>query len=195
MAKKRGPDLVDPRLIKAFEHPLRLEILSILMIEPSSPARIERRLEHTSLNLVSHHMKVLKETGCIELLETVNKSGAKESIYQAARSFVVSDEAWEEVAPKARNPFTAAILRLISDDLADSLASGKLEERPDRHLSRVPLKLDEEGWEEVRNVLARALEEVMAVGTRSAERIEKTGGPSFPASVAIMLFPQSESDA
>ena len=192
---ERGPDLVDPRLIKAVEHPLRMEILAILMNEASSPARIERRLENVSLNLIAHHMKVLKETGCIELVETVTRRGAKERIYRASRSFVFSDDAWERMPAEARWANTAAILRVLSADLANSLATGKFEERPDRHLSRTPMKLDEQGWAEVRDALERTFDEVTEIREKAAQRLEQNGEPGFPASVAIISFPRSEPES
>lgn len=186
---KRGPELIDPRLAKALEHPIRIKMLGILWEGPSSPARIKRRLGDVSLNLVSHHIKVLKELGCIELVETVKKRGAREHIYRAVELPVVSDEEWARMEPAARHASTIAILRLISDDLARALGSGRFEDRLDRHLSRSPLKLDEEGWTEVMGILERTLGEVLEAGTRSLKRIEKSGEPSTPMTVAIMGFP------
>lgn len=188
MAKRR-PQLIDPRLAKALEHPIRIKILGILWEGPSSPARIERQLGDVSLNLISHHIKVLKELGCIELVETVKKRGAREHIYRAVELPVVSDEEWARMEPEARHSSTIAILRLISEDLALALGSGKFEDRLDRHLTRSPLKLDEEGWSEVMGILERTLEEVLAAGTRSLERIEQGGEPATPMTVAIMGFP------
>jgi DNA-binding transcriptional ArsR family regulator len=191
---KRGPDFIDPRLLKATEHPLRIEILSVLREGPSSPARIQRRLETASLNLVSHHVKVLKELGCIELVETVSKRGAKESIYRAVGPFVVSDEGWAKLAPELRLPINATVLRLVSNDLAGSLGAGKFEEITDKHLSRTPLKLDRKGWSEVVDLLNRTLTEVMEIGDRSLKRVETSDEAPLPVTVVIMQFPTVESE-
>lgn len=185
---KRGPELVDPRLAKALEHPIRTEILVILRHGPSSPARIQRQLENVSLNLVSHHMKVLKKLGCIELAETVNKRGATEHVYRAVRSFIVSDEEWRKLTPKMRLPLTATVLRLLSNDLAQAIGAGRLDEIPDTHLSRTPLKLDREGWSEAVDILARTLDEILEVGGRSVKRMEAGGEPPLRVTVAIMQF-------
>ncbi len=190
---KRGPDLVDPRLAKALEHPIRAEILNVLRDGPSGPARIQRQLQNVSLNLVSHHIKVLAELGCVELVETVNKRGAKEHIYEAVGPFVLSDEAWAQATPKLRQPITSTILRLISDDLAKSLGAGKFDELLDNHLSRTPLELDEQGWSEITDVLARTLDEVMEIGSGSRKRIKAGEGPGLPATVAILQFPNAGS--
>lgn len=187
---KRGPDLVDPRLAKALEHPLRIEILSILRHGPSSPARIERQLEHVSLNLVSHHIKVLKELGCVELAETVDKGGSREHVYRAVGPSFVNDEEWEELTPKVRHRVTVSILRAIANDLAESLGTGRFDEIPGHHhLTRTPLNLDYEGWSETQDILTRALEEVIEVGHRSSKRLRESEEPGTPATIAIMQFP------
>lgn len=177
-----------------MEHPLRIEILSFLREGPSSPARIQRRLENVSLNLVSHHMKVLKELGCIELVETVSKRGAKESIYRAVGPFFISDEVWEKVGPKLRLPITAAVLRLVSNDLAGSLGAGKFDEITDSHFSRTPLKLDREGWSEVVDLLAGTLAGILEIGNKSVERVEASDEVPVPVTVVIMQFPTVESE-
>jgi DNA-binding transcriptional ArsR family regulator len=188
---ERGPDLVDPRLLKALAHPIRTDILSVLQEGPSSPSRIERRLESVSINLISHHMKVLKDLGCIELAETVTRRGATEHVYRVVGPFVLGDEEWAKLTRKARQPLTAAILRSISGDLAASIGAGRFDELPDSHLSRTPMNLDREGWAEVRDILARALEEVIEAGERSEGRDE----PVMPVTVAIMQFPKAEAKA
>jgi DNA-binding transcriptional ArsR family regulator len=186
--------LVDPRLAKALEHPTRIQILGALRFAPSSPTQIQRELEHVSLNLVAHHMKVLKELGFVELVETVNKRGAREHIYRLARSPVVSDEAWEQLTPKMRQPLTATILRLISDDLARSLGTGLFDKLPDVHLSRSPLKLDREGWAEAVALLTQTLEEVSEIGSRSLERLKASGETPTAATIAILQFPTDKGE-
>jgi DNA-binding transcriptional ArsR family regulator len=176
-------------LAKALEHPIRIEILTVLRQGPSSPTRIQRELETVSLNLVAHHMKVLKELGFVELVETVSRRGAKEHIYRLARSPVISDEAWDELTPKMRLPITATVLRLISSDLAGSIGTGLFDEMPDVHLSRSPLKLDRKGWSEVVALLTQTLGEVTEIGSRSTQRLETSDEVPMAATVAIMQFP------
>jgi len=188
MAKQR-PQLIDPRLATAIEHPVRIEILSILRKEPSSAARIQRQLDNVSLNLVSHHMKVLKDLGCIELVETINRRGAREHIFRIARSMIVSDEEFAGATPRTRNKMTVSVIRTISQDLSTSLATGRFYTRTDSHMSRSPLTLDRQGSEELTDLLRRTLNEVLAIGDRSLERLETSNEESEPTTVAIMKFP------
>lgn len=182
------PRLIDPRLLKALAHPIRVHILDILSEGPSSPTRISRRMDHVSLRLVAHHIKVLKELGCVELIEEVPRGPTVEHIYRAAERQFFRAEEWEAMEPASRQPVTATILRLISEDTGKALATGKFDELPDNHLSRSPVEVDEEGWRELVAILARTLDEVLAVHDRSAERAALSGAALWTARVVIMQF-------
>jgi DNA-binding transcriptional ArsR family regulator len=183
------PALIDPRLLKALSHPTRQLILEILGRGPSSPVRISRQIEGVSLNLVSHHIKVLKELGCIELVDTKKKRGATEHVYRATQVHMFSAEEWEAVDPSQRPPITTNILRLISEDTNRAFAEGRMDEIPDNHLSHTNLRLDQEGWSEVVGTLKRALDEILEANAKSAERAQQSGEDLNPSRVMIMQFP------
>jgi DNA-binding transcriptional ArsR family regulator len=185
---KPGPSLLDRRLAKALAHPIRVHILSILNEGPSSPSKIAKRLNGVSLNLTSHHIKVLRELGCVELVKEVTHGGRTEHIYRATKRQHFTPEEWERVEPQARPPITVSILRLISEDVGRSLATGKFDELPDNHLSRSPLDVDEEGWQEIVSILNRALDEVLEVNVRSAERSRLSGEELAKVRVVMMQF-------
>lgn len=185
---KTEPALVDRRLTKALAHPTRVHILSILNEGPSSPSKIAKRLDNVSLNLTSHHIKVLRDLGCIELVREVTHGGRTEHIYRATKRQFFTAEEWEGVEPHARQPITVSILRLISEDVGRSLLSGKFDEPPDNHLSRSPLDVDREGWREIVSILERTLEEVLEVNVRSAERARLSGEDLMKVRVVMMQF-------
>jgi DNA-binding transcriptional ArsR family regulator len=186
--RKPGPALLDRRLTKALAHPTRVHILGILNEGPNSPSKIAKRLDNVSLNLTSHHIKVLRELGCVELVREVTHGGRTEHIYRATKRQYFTTEEWEEVEPNARQPITVSILRLISEDVGKSLASGKFDEPPDNHLSRSPIDVDQEGWREIVSILGRALEEVLEVNARSAERARLSGEDLMKIRVVMMQF-------
>jgi DNA-binding transcriptional ArsR family regulator len=186
--KPQTPPLVDPRLLKALAHPTRVHILDILSEGPSSPVRMMRRMENISLNLVCHHVKVLRELGCIELIDTVHKRGAREHLYRTKERQFFTAEEWEAIEPKSRQPITSILLRMISEDTGRSLAEGKFDELPDNHLSRAPIELDREGWSEVVASLARTLDEVLEAHAKSAERAYESGEELMVARVVMMQF-------
>jgi DNA-binding transcriptional ArsR family regulator len=185
---RQGPAVLDQRLAKALAHPTRVHILSILNEGPSSPSKIAKRLNGVSLNLTSHHIKVLRELGCVELVKEVTHGGRTEHIYRATKRQHFTPDEWEEVEPHARPPITVSILRLVSEDVGKSLASGKFDELPDNHLSRSPLDVDQEGWREIVSILNRALDEVLEVNVRSAERVRLSGEELTKIRVVMMQF-------
>lgn len=185
-----GPEsvLLDQRLTKALMHPTRVDILGILSEGPSSPSKIAKRLNGVSLNLTSHHIKVLRELGCVELVKEVTHGGRTEHIYRATKRYHLNVEEWEEVEPRARQPITVGILRMVSEDVGKALASGKFDELPDNHLSRSVLDVDQEGWREIVSILGRALDEVLEVNVRSAERARLSGEELAKMRVVMMQF-------
>ena len=188
--------LVDRRLIKAVSNPTRVDIF-IHLVErgPSSPSKIARQLDCVSVNLVAHHIKVLRDLGCVELVDEIKHGGRTERIYRATKRhyFSAAESAFMDV--EEVRSITLDILRLISNDVETSLLANSFDRITDNHLSRVPLRLDREGWGEVVRILARTLEEVEEAGERSAERVRASGEEPVDARVAIMQFPMPERKA
>lgn len=174
-------------MIKALAHPTRVDILNVLVEGPSSPSRISRQLDNVSLNLTSHHIKVLRELDCVELQEEVRHGGRTEHIYRLTKRPMFTAEEWKEVDPEDGQFLTLDLLRVVSEEVQQALLNGGFDGH-DRHLSRTPLAVDREGWQEVAKILERALYELFEVGERSAERAERSGEELTKARVVIMQF-------
>ena len=188
------PTLIDPRILKAQSHPIRAHILNILSEGPNSPSRMQRRMDNVSLELVCHHIKVLRDIGLIELVRIKEHGGRKEHIYRASRRQYFSLEEWLAVDPKFRDPLIGTILRQISDDTGRAAAEGRFGELPDSHLSRSPLELDAEGWAEVVAALETALENILEAHARSKERAQVSGEALMLARVMMLQFPIGRED-
>ena len=190
MVLPANPKLIDSRILKAQSHPIRAHILNMLCDGPTSPGRMQRRMENVSLSLVCHHVKVLRDVGLIELVEVKKRGGRKEHIYRATKDRQRFElEEWEAIDPKFRDPIVATILQQISEDTGRAAAEGKFNSLPDRHLSRTPLELDREGWTEVVDGLEEALDRVLEAHARSKERAYASGEELMPTRVVIMQFP------
>jgi DNA-binding transcriptional ArsR family regulator len=186
---EQRPQMIDPRLLKALSHPTRILILDILSEGPNSPSGMQERIGGVSLNLLGHHIKVLRDLGFVELVDEVQRRGAKEHIYRATeRQYLTIDE-WKAVEKKKRPAITATILRMVSEDVGEAFADGEFDTLPDNHLSRVPLEVDQKGWEEVVAVLEEALEKVLAAEKKSRARAKKRRNLLFPIRVVILQFP------
>ncbi|HVO54425.1 MAG TPA: helix-turn-helix domain-containing protein [Solirubrobacterales bacterium] len=194
MATKTSPKLIDPKVLKAQSHPIRAHILNILSEGPNSPARMQRRMDGVHLNLVCHHIKVLREAGLIELTDVKMHGGRKEHIYRATQRQFFDLEEWLAIDEKYRQPLVTTILEQISEDTGRSMAEGKFNLRADAHVSRAPVELDEEGWQEVIDALDGALEAVLEAHARSAERTQASGEQKMVARVAILQYPIGRED-
>src|SRR5918998_1182329 len=148
MAKKHA-GLVDPRLAKALSHPMRTRILSILNEQVASPNEIAAMIDERLPN-VSYHVRALQELGCIELVRTAQRRGAIEHYYRALTRPFFTDRDWKRLPRSGRQAIADVGLQLIWDDVSAAIEAGTFEARPDRHLSRSPLVLDEQGWGELR---------------------------------------------
>ena len=182
--------LVDSRLAKALSHPLRAHILTLLNERVASPNVIATQLE-VPLGNVSYHVKTLVELGCIELVATEPRRGAIEHFYRAMVRPFFSNTDWERLPPSARHAISDATLQLIWEDTSNALTAGTFDRRADRLVARSPLVLDEQGWNEVNEVLLEVLERVPEIEIESAERIAEGGAPGFNTKMVLMHFESS----
>jgi DNA-binding transcriptional ArsR family regulator len=182
--KKAG---IDERLVKSLTHGLRVEILTILNERIASPNELSKELGE-GLSQVSYHVKVLKDYGCIELVRTEPRRGAVEHYYRATARAWLSDRDWDRIPASVRPGMSADLLELILGDAVAALQEGTLDSRVDRHMSRTPLILDEEGWKEVTETLSEALGEIAEIQSRSSRRLAKSAEEGFPASVSLLGF-------
>jgi hypothetical protein len=84
---------------------------------------------------------------------------------------------------------------MVSTDLAPSLGAGRFDEIPNSHLSRSAMKLDQDGWSEVVDLLNGTLDDLFEIEERTLERLEASGETPLSAIVAIMQFPTADSEA
>jgi DNA-binding transcriptional ArsR family regulator len=180
-------DLVDPRLAKALSHPMRTRILAILNERVASPNEISEMIDERLPN-VSYHVRALQDLGCIELVSTAQRRGAIEHYYRAVVRPFFTDRDWKKLPQSGRQAVSDVALQMIWEDVSDAIKSGTFEGRPDRHLSRSPLQLDETGWKELAEVFGRVLEDSEKIEARSRERIKKSGADAVPARAVMMLF-------
>lgn len=171
---KQGED-AQLELHKALSHELRVEILTFLIEHPkASPVEMSRTLG-ASVGDVSHHVKQLVKYGCAEQVETRPRRGAVEHFYTATSRPIISSDDLTKMGLPARRAFSGQIVRKLVGDLEQAFEGGTIEGRTDWHLTRVPMSLDAEGWQELLEIHQRTFEETYEVQARSDERRSKSG--------------------
>jgi DNA-binding transcriptional ArsR family regulator len=180
-------DLVDPRIAKALSHPMRARILLILNERVASPNEIAEMIEERLPN-VSYHVRALLDLGCIELVDTAQRRGAIEHYYRAIVRPFFSDSDWKRIPRSGRQTISDTLLRVVWEDVSEAIEAGTFDSRPDRYLTHSPMVVDEQGWSELADVMARALREVQKVESQSARRLKKSEGAGVPTKVVLMQF-------
>jgi DNA-binding transcriptional ArsR family regulator len=179
-------------MAKALAHPLRVQLLTALNEGVASPNELAKRLNEPLTN-VSYHVRMLHDLGCIELVETEPRRGALEHYYRAIMRPFFADRDWKKLPKNTRGSISDTVLQLVWDDTADAIKSGLFDEREDRHLSRTVLCVDEQGWEEMNDVLSETLDRAMQIQADSAGRVAKGEGDTSPATVVMMSYPTPKS--
>jgi DNA-binding transcriptional ArsR family regulator len=173
----------DAAYLRALAHPLRLRIMAMLGERASSPARLAARLG-VRVNVVAYHVKRLRELGLAELVEVRRGRGGLEHFYAVRSRPAFTDEAWAELDHDARRRILGAVLRQVSDYVNGAALAGGFD-RPDAHLSRTPIRVDEAGW---RALAAAAMDWLRAVDAIESEVAERGSHELFDAGLVLMLF-------
>jgi DNA-binding transcriptional ArsR family regulator len=185
--KKKSKSGVDQRLVKALAHPLRVEILTILNERMASPNELSKELDE-GLSQVSYHVKVLKDFECIEMVKTEPRRGAVEHYYRATARAFFTDREYKHLPESIKPGATAAVMRMLMEDVSGALNAGTFTARDDMHLSWTPGVVDEQGWEESVDVVNEALERVIAIHAASAKRLAKSGEDGIHVTAALMNY-------
>ena len=178
---------VDQRLVRAIGHPLRLRLLTIFNERVASPSDLATELGEPIGN-VSYHTRILARLGCVELVKTKQVRGAVEHYYRAVVRPVFTDEDWAELPLSIRKSLAGAVLTEIADDMGASGNEGGFD-RDDVHLSRTPLTLDQQGWQELNELLQELADQALEIQAQSAARLQADGArDSEAAALVLMLF-------
>ena len=182
--------VIDPRLIRALAHPLRADVLTTLSERVASPSELAEEVG-VGVSDVSYHVRELRKSQCIELVKTRRRRGAIEHFYRATARFMFDDREWERLPESVRPAISANIIQLIFDDLVGALEGNTFEAR-NRHLSRTPMFVDEQGWADLQALMERTLHQVLEIQAESGERLqEDVAAERFAATVAMMGFETS----
>jgi hypothetical protein len=187
LPKTKKKDGVEQIVAKAFAHPLRVQILIILNERVASPNLLAQELNQ-SLNLVAYHVRVLEKYDCIELVDTKQRRGATEHFYRATRRQFLSDSEWARMPESLRPGLSGAMLKSVFDDIEDAMTQGTMDEVEDRHLSRTPMVVDQQGWADVVSLLSDTLDRVLEIQAEASERLATGDETGMLSKVAIMHF-------
>ncbi len=181
------PKSVDELVVFIVKHPIRVDALQILNEREASAVDIARQIGE-DLKKVGNHVKALADYGCIELVRTEKRRGAEEHFYRASLRPCIGDEEWAQLSPEARHEISALVFQAVVAEALAAFRAGKFDSRLNRHLSWQPMKLDEQGWQELMLELEESLKRIETIAASADERLCARGENGFPAIAAALGF-------
>ena len=159
-------------MAKALAHPLRVQLLSALNEGVASPNELAKQPDEPLTN-VSYHVRMLHDLGCIELVDTEPRRGALEHYYRAIMRPFFGDRDWKRLPKNARARSPTPCSSSSGTTPPRRSRRGQFDDRENRHLSRSVLCIDQQGWDELNELLVETLDRAMGIQADSASRAAK----------------------
>jgi DNA-binding transcriptional ArsR family regulator len=179
-------DITDTETVKALSHPLRIQILRLLEERDMSPVEISNALG-LPVNRVSYHMRQLARFDLVKLVKTTPRRGAVEHHYRLQSRPRISDRAWGQVPEIVKQAMSGAAVEQILVHVHSNAAAGGFD-RPDAHLSRSDMVLDDRGWKDASAELTRTLARLDKIQTASVERLKKANHDGETRSTVVLAL-------
>lgn len=174
----------------ALGHRIRIEVLGILNEGVRSPSELARLIRQP-LSTVGHHIKELRESGCIELARTEQRRNASEHFYRAVQLPFVSDDEANELPPEVKQEYAAVILQAVTAEGMASLWAGKMGSDDAIRMCWRWFNLDAQGRQELADEQRESWERIVDIEARAAGRRAESGEAATSIVVSMMGFERS----
>jgi DNA-binding transcriptional ArsR family regulator len=174
----RTREELDPRIVRALSHPIRHKVLVALNERVASPKELAAELGEP-LGNVSYHTRVLAQLGCIELVSTTQRRGALEHHYRAVMRPYFDDAAWAQIPASTRRSLFDAELDRLWNDVAEAAKAGGFD-HPRAQVSWTALDIDEQGFNELADLLGSVVERALEIQSEAAGRRTEEGDGAAP---------------
>lgn len=179
---------MDTQLARALLNPTRIRILDAVAEGPAGARQLAAMLGERP-GVISYHVAVLRETGCIQPARAGQAGPDDEHLYELAPQAVPTRRlAQRQASPSFVGHPSAAALRTIVGRGAGGLAMGTLGEGSGDHLSCFSIVLDRQGWQEVSAAVGDALDRISLAHEESTRRLAGTDEERISATVAVASF-------
>jgi AcrR family transcriptional regulator len=184
-AYRRGvPDLYAGALARDLQ--VNAVGLSFAHGHPRTATEIARELGIPRVQ-VENEIADLLEGGAIELVEGAASGG--EPTYLARWPMIPLGD-WAQIDRGEREAISTQVVRVIEDEVQEALAAGTFDSRLERTLVRLPLWLDEQGWQEVNEQLELTTQRCLEVAEKARERLREAedAAGGFSARIHLVSF-------
>lgn len=175
------------QVVRALANPTRIRILDAIAERPASPREIGTTIGE-SPGVVGYHLRVLRATGCVRMVEDAPVGPTVERPYELAPSATPT----RRLAP-ARATHSgpghppASIVQSVLERGRRHRGENLLGERKEQ-LSCASIVVDRQGWQEISEAIGEALDRISTAQERSAERLSTGSTNGIEATIAVMTF-------
>jgi DNA-binding transcriptional ArsR family regulator len=183
----READLrLDTRLLRALGDPVRQRILTILNERVATGRELAEEVGLELVEVQEHLLALIAD----DAVECVGRDA-----YRAAIRPFLDDAHWAQLPVERRRTLFVQNVQQILDHVAPALSGGGFDDIRS-HVSLTRVDLDARGWEEVADLLAGVLEEVMDVHAESMERVQRGESREvIAAELAVLHFRRADREA
>lgn len=192
-AKARARTLVEAQAF-AVGHEVRIEALTIFNERVASPKDIAETLG-IGLNKAGHHVKILVDQGCIELVKIEPRGGSAEHFYRGIKRPKLTDKEWDATPEPRRRSIVATIFRNLIAEGLSAIRAGRMSTDPHLWLSWKAMSLDAQGRREVADEQRESAERLEGIEAGSAARMIDSGDTGISTIVALLGFARSRNAA
>jgi DNA-binding transcriptional ArsR family regulator len=162
-------EITDPKVARAYAHPARIHILSLLDQRVASLREIADEIR-APLPQTRYHVRQLVSWGFVERVRRPPRRGAIQHLYTARVRPVIQDELWGKLPEIAKRPLIDGLLRHAGAEVDAAVERGGFD-RAEAHLTRSALRLDARGWRAVSRELGRTLKRIEHIEQESEARL------------------------
>jgi DNA-binding transcriptional ArsR family regulator len=171
----------------AVGHRIRIEVLGILNEGPRSPSELAK-LIHQPLTTISHHIKELVDSGCIELARVEKVRNADQHYYRANQLPFISDDEADLLPPEVKQEYAAVILQAIMAEGLGALWAGRMSDDPTVRMMWRWFNLDAQGRQELADEQRESWERIVEIEARSTARRVESGEGATSMVATMMSF-------
>lgn len=172
--------------MKAYAHPLRIEILSLLDNRVASPKQIAAELD-TPLPNTAYHVRQLASLGLVELVRRTVRGGAVEHHYTTRVRPTIPDELWATLPDIVKRAALGGAAHQALSEMIRAVDQGGFG-REDAHLTRTPARLDAKGWRALSRELHKSLKRVDAIVAETEARLKKNPDAETVEAMTVMAL-------
>jgi DNA-binding transcriptional ArsR family regulator len=173
--------------LEAITHPMRSRIMAILAYEWASAAELAAELGAPA-RTVRYHLRFLRERGHVSVRKTLPRRNFYEYSFADSAHGFVGDDLYASFSPAERRTFINHCLRVLSLGVTRFAAAGTTYDTHFPLTVRVRVEADEQGWQELIEILSSALEQITRVKREAGERLRAGEEDGFEADIGLLAF-------